>query len=191
MLFRSIYSARNIGVVGLGGIGMSALLGSICESNAKIYAFDINADRLHQAKSIGANYICNVANTSPRDFIDDLSSGSMLDIVFECSGNISALNNSLSLINNSGIIKFASHPKSGELLTIDPFQLILGKRLEGSWGGGINPDRDLNYMARNADKNKSFVEYYRSSEYTLDQVNQAIDDLRAGLVLRPILNMYH
>ena len=40
----------------------------------------------------------------------------MLDILIECSGSIVGLNNSLKLINNSGLVKFATHPKFGEML---------------------------------------------------------------------------
>ena len=84
-------------------------------------------------------------------------------------------------------MKFASHPKFGELLTIDPFELIKGKRIEGSWGGSIKPDEDLNRIVNDIKNNNLFIEIMNQDIYGIEEINKAILDMREGKVLRPIL----
>ena len=123
-------------------------------------------------------------------YIDSITNGKMLDILIECSGSIVGLNNSLKLINNSGLVKFATHPKFGEMLTVDPFELIKGKKIEGSWGGGIEPDKDLKKIIKDLKSNKLFIEILNREKYSLDEINKAILEMRRGKVIRPIIKMF-
>ena len=181
--------AEYCGIVGLGGIGMAALLGVVNESNATPICIDVREERLSQAKLIGAKHLVNPKSKPLNEEISKLTNGRMLDVIIECSGNIIALQKCLALINNTGIVKFATHPKFGDLLKIDPFELILGKRIEGSWGGGVNPLKDFNYIASVANRNKTFLDLYSAKEYKLDSINIALGDMRSGEVLRPVINM--
>ena len=49
---------------------------------------------------------------------------------------------------------FASHPKQGDKIKIDPFDLISGKNIYGSWGGGCKPDKDIPLLATMYNKGK-------------------------------------
>ena len=184
-------TAKYIAVVGLGGIGMAALLGALDQSKAEIFAIDINQIRLKEAKSLGAKYIFNPLETSTNivDFLREKTNNKMIDLLLECSGSIKVLNNSLKLINNLGLVKFVSHPKFGDLLEIDPFELILGKRVEGSWGGGTYPDRDFEFIAKKISCNEKFMELYSNKIYELEEINLALHELKSGKVLRPIINL--
>ena len=183
-------TANYIGVVGLGGIGMAALLGALDQSNAEVFAFDINQDRLKEARILGAKHIFNPLDTPIEiiDFLRKKTNNKMLDLLLECSGSINVLNNSLKLINNSGLVKFVSHPKFGDFINIDPFELILGKRIEGSWGGGTDPDKDFELIAKKILDNKKFLKLYSNKFYKLEDINLALNELKSGKVLRPIID---
>ena len=190
LTLNGLKNVRNAAVIGLGGIGLSALLGIKNETKAKVFSIDLNEKRLSEAKKLGSDYIINPGKVNNiKEYIDLKTDGNFLDLVIECTGNISALEKSLELINNSGIVKFASHPKFGDLLTIDPFELILGKRIEGSWGGGVSPDIHFPLIASKASKNIKFCEFYKSKFYSLEDINTALNDLRNGLVLRPVIKL--
>ena len=184
-------TAKYLGVVGLGGIGMAALLGALDQSNAEIFAIDVNQNRLKEAKLLGAKYIFNPLESSINvaDFLREKTNNKMLDLLLECSGSINVLNNSLKLINDLGLVKFVSHPKFGDLLNIDPFELILGKRIEGSWGGGTDPDKDFELIAKKICCNKIFLKLYSNKYYELEAINSALHELKSGKVLRPIINL--
>ena len=189
LTLKEIKKAKFTSIIGLGGIGMSALLGVLQESSSKVIAIDINDKRLEQAKLLGANYIINPSKiNSLESYIATLTNDKMLDLIIECSGNVNVLQNSIKLINNNGLVKFTSHPSSGALLNINPFDLILGKRIEGSWGGGVNPEEHFEIIAKKIIKNKLFLNFYKDEEYRLEDINVALDKLKNGEVLRPTIN---
>ena len=187
LTLRDINKAKFIGILGLGGIGMSALLGIINETNANVGVIDIQKDRLEKAISLGAKYafLPSSKKVLSKQIMEE--SGRLFDIVIECTGTINALNNSLSLIHDQGLVKFVTHPPYGNLLEIDPFELIKGKKIEGSWGGGIDPDRHLEYIASKVSRNQKFLELFTSSYYKLDHINHALDEMRNMKTLRPII----
>jgi len=183
-----IQKAKNIGIVGLGGIGMSVLLGIIQETNANSIAIDINEERLKEAKILGATF--SIKPQLTKDLKKELLkiTGELMDVIIECTGTINGLESSLSLIKNNGIVKFISHPKTGEILKIDPYELILGKRIEGSWGGGVDPESHFHLIAKKVEGNLNFKKFYTNKKYSLDEINRAINDLRVGETLRPIIS---
>ena len=190
LTFNEIKKAKFAAVVGLGGIGMSALTGIIQETNCKVICIDLEDVRLEYAKKLGADYIINPFRESNlKERIKDITKNKLLDVLFECSGSIKALNGTLDLINNNGIVKFVSHPKSGDVLKIDPFDLILGKKIEGSWGGGVKPEKHFELIAKKTSKNLEFLNLYSMKDYPLDNINDAINDLRNLKVLRPVIKM--
>jgi len=42
---------------------------------------------------------------------------------------------------------FATYPEQGNSISIDPYELICGKQIRGTWGGSSNPDRDIPMFA--------------------------------------------
>lgn len=182
-------NAKFIGVLGLGGIGISAIIGAKNNSNCQIIGIDINEDRLKDAQNLGAEFLINPNKYDLKESIEQITKGQLLDMLIECSGSIVGLNNSLKLINNKGIVKFATHPKQGDLLTIDPFELIKGKKIEGSWGGGITPDTDLKKIINDIKDNHIFINLINQDKYKLNEINIAIKDMKEGKALRPIIHM--
>ncbi len=182
------FSNKTVAVIGIGGIGMSVLLGlSIC-SPLEVIAIDTNDLRLSDSQNLGVKHTINPLTCNAFDHISTITNGRMLDYVFDCSGSLIALESAINFINNKGLVKFATHPKHGDLLRIDPFQLILGKRIEGSWGGGVIPELHFNYIASIAHQNSEFLSLYNSRSYGLEMINSALSDMKSGLVMRPVIS---
>ena len=80
-------------------------------------------------------------------------------------------------------------PKSGEDMCIDSFQLHLGKKLTGSYGGDINPSYIIPRLLRI--KKRLKLKEMISKVYEIEKVNEAIEDMRSGNILRPILKIGH
>ncbi len=188
LTLKKIKKSKTIGIMGLGGIGMAALLGVLDQNkNATIITYDLNELRLNQAKKLGADLSINPSKEEVLNKTDEYTSGKLLDLLIECSGSIVSLNKSLSLINDKGLVKFLSHPNNGDLLLVDPFELIKGKRIEGSWGGGVNPDIHFIEILESISQNKFFNKLYSEVTYPLSEINKAVDDLKSGEVLRPVI----
>jgi len=88
-----------------------------------------------------------------------------------------------------GLCVFASHPASGQKISIDPYDLILGKQIKGSWGGDSNPDRDIPLLANLYRNGKLPLEKLITNRYKLDNINDAIDDLKNQRVGRPLIEI--
>ena len=86
---------------------------------------------------------------------------------------------------------FATHPKFGELISLNPHDLIRGKCIFGSWGGGTNPDTDLGVFHRRLGKTLDAFKQLNTRFYRLDEINLALEDLDCGNILRPIVRMEH
>ena len=181
----------SVAVIGLGGIGISALLALRALSIKKIIAIDISDDKLDFAKRLGANYVFNSQNEDLYRTIMSLTNGGV-DYCIESGGQVATIELGFSLIHkNGGKLLFASHPPEGEMIRLAPHELISGKQIAGSWGGASVPDRDIPKMHTLFQNANIPLEALLTKRYKLEQVNEALDDLEAGRVFRPLIVMQH
>jgi S-(hydroxymethyl)glutathione dehydrogenase/alcohol dehydrogenase len=193
MVLNELKPAPNTSVVvlGLGGIGLSALLALKALGVAPIIAIDISDIKLDFAKQLGADYIFNSSKEDVRDAIISLTNGGA-DYCVESGGLISTIELGFSLVRKGGgKLIFASHPSQGEKITLDPHELISGKRIYGSWGGGSKPDEDIPKLhSLLAGSNFSLANLI-TKRYKLEEINEALYDLECGRVFRPLIVMDH
>ena len=65
----------------------------------------------------------------------------------------------------------------------------MGKQLRGTWGGDNLPDRDFPRYLKLLQSGRLDLGPLIARTYTLEQINDAIDDLEAGKVVRPLIRM--
>lgn len=177
-----------IGFVGLGGIGMSALIGATCHKCETIVAIDVNDEKLLKAKKLGATHCINPQRQDVLSEIVRLTDGNMLDYAVEAAGTCKTIESAFSLVNrHTGQCIFASHPPAGQKIQIDPFDLICGKKITGSWGGCSDPEEMTSFASKN--KAKINFETFMSDLYSLDSINTAMQDLAEQKVLRAIVKV--
>lgn len=183
-------ATESVAVLGLGGIGLSAIIALKDIGCKNIIAIDVNDDKLSFAKDLGANYFINPKKSDPLTEIkNNFKEG--IDYCVESAGKIETIELGFSLINKTGKLIFASHPPNGEFIKLSPHELISGKKIFGSWGGGCNPDVDIPKLAEILIEGRLPLNKLISKRYKLDQINVAINDLEKGLVFRPIIEMSH
>ena len=78
-----------------------------------------------------------------------------------------------------------------EMIRLSPHDLISGKQTAGSWGGATAPDFDIPKMHVLFENAQIPLGALLTKRYTLEQVNEALDDLEAGRVFRPLIVMQH
>lgn len=125
-----------IAIVGLGGIGISALMAAKTTKPSILIAIDIEDAKLKLASDLGATHIINSqASNAVAEVHNIVSTG--LDYAVEASGKANMIEQAFEMIRRGGgDLVFASHPQEGDKISIDPFELICGKSIRGSWGGG-------------------------------------------------------
>jgi S-(hydroxymethyl)glutathione dehydrogenase/alcohol dehydrogenase len=178
-----------VAVLGLGGVGLSALMALKGYNCKRIIAIDISSEKLDLAKDLGATHTLQVGQHSIHEEIMTLT-GDGVDICVESAGSVETIELGFSLIRKGGgRLWFASHPPEGQLIRLAPHDLISGKHIFGTWGGSSFPDRDVPIMTELFRKGQVPLERLLTKRYRLDQVNEALADLEAGKVFRPLLVM--
>lgn len=74
-------------------------------------------------------------------------------------------------------------------LSVSPSIFNQGKSLMGTWGGDSDPERDYARLGRLLGNGRFPVRELLSKPYKLEQINQALDDMRSGKISRPLIDM--
>jgi S-(hydroxymethyl)glutathione dehydrogenase/alcohol dehydrogenase len=174
-------------VFGLGGIGMVAVM-ALRAAGCTVIAVDIEAGKLAAARELGVAHIIDASQVDPVEAIARLTDGQGVDYAIDAAGRVRTIEQAHATVRKfGGLCVFASHPSAGERLSLDPHDLISGKRIQGSWGGASRPDRDVPRLAALYREGRLPLGRMLERRYSLDEVNQALDDLGAGRAMRPLI----
>ena len=113
----------------------------------------------------------------------------IFDYAIETSGTTKGIESCVELLHDKGKCVFASHPPKYEKLRLDPYELIKGKKIEGSWGGEINFGKHLKKLVKIIKNNRKIDKLFFKKEYSLSNINVALNDLKKGNVLRVLLKI--
>ena len=174
----------------MGGIGLSALMVCQLYEFTQVIAVDVSQDKLELAKELRATHLINASEIDPVVAIREITGGEGVDYSIESAGQIRTIEQAFASVRRgTGWCVFASHPSSGQKISLDPFDLISGKRITGTWGGDSNPDRDIPRFAELYLAGKLPLEKLISRRYSLDDINDALDDLENKRVTRPLIEI--
>ena len=182
---------QSVLVLGLGGIGLAALMALKALGVRSIIAIDVSEEKLGLARQLGATHTFNSLSEDFRHTVLALTSGGA-DFCVESGGQVTTIELGFSLIQkNGGKLLFASHPPEGEMIRLAPYELISGKQIVGSWGGATSPDRDIPTMHTLFQTANIPLGALLTKRYWLEDINEALADLEAGRVFRPLIVMEH
>ncbi len=164
-------------IFGAGGIGTSVILAARMQKCAKILVVDINQKALNFAQKLGAKYTIlydpiNIVNRLRSVFPDGA------DWAVEATGNRQAMETAINSIKNNGTVIIAGNLKTGEKISIDPFDLIKGKKIYGTWGGEADPDRIFAYMATSFRIKKLPLKSIITGKIRLKEINSVFEKMR-------------
>lgn len=194
IVFNTIQPKPNnvLSVFGLGGIGLSAIMAAKALECDNIIAVDIEDHKLAIAGELGAAHLINNRDGGALDEIRKITKNEGVDFSIEATGLVSIAESAFQAVkNNGGLCIIAGHPAHGEAVRINPFDLIKGKRIQGSWGGDSKPDRDIPLMGKFFLEGKLPLEKLISHRFSLENINQALDDLERGSLNRALIEMKH
>lgn len=182
-------SGDSVILFGLGGVGLCALMGLVISGCDPIIAVDPSPEKRALAKALGATIVLDPNKGDIRHALKKLLPfGS--DKAVDAAGRVETIEIAFECVRkNGGKCIFASHPPSNEKLKINPHDLISGKSIQGSWGGGSNPDRDIPRFAELYRQGHLPLEEVVGKCYALKDINKALAELESGTALRPILDM--
>ena len=182
----------SIAVIGIGGIGLSALI-ALKQFNPKhLIAIDSEDHKLSLAKELGATTVINMADKDIKEKLYAKVGPEGFDYAVEAAGKTSTIEFGFEIVKrNGGQLIFASHPPTGEKIRIDPFELICGKSIRGSWGGASKPDQDIALLGQIYETGRLPLESLLSHQYNLEDINEAMSALENRSIVRALINLWN
>ncbi|BBN81411.1 S-(hydroxymethyl)glutathione dehydrogenase [Pseudoalteromonas sp. A25] len=185
-----VQAGDTVAIFGLGGIGLSAIIGATMAGAKRIIGIDINESKFALATKLGATDVINPKNYDKpiQEVIVDMTDGGV-DFSFECIGNVDVMRSALECCHKgwgeSVIIGVAG---AGQEIATRPFQLVTGRVWRGSAFGGVKgrselPDIVERYMAGEF-KLDDFITHTMS----LDEINDAFDLMHEGKSIRSVVH---
>lgn len=178
---------QSMAIFGCGGIGLCAVRGAALMGCVPIIAIDLIPEKLQAAKLMGATHLIDA---SKEDAVQAMQKIAPLDFAIEASGSPIAMNQALQSVRMQGgtavIVGNAPH---GKFLSLDPLQFNQGKKLLGTWGGDNDPDTHFPRYCNLIRHKRLDISSFMEKVYSLDQIEEALEDLEQGRSLRPLVDM--
>lgn len=176
-----------VAVVGLGGVGLNALLGAQLAGARRVIAIDLHDDKLARAKQMGASDTFNANDANCAEAVRAATGGGV-DYAFEMAGSVAALELAWNITRRGGETVTAGLPHPDARLQVPPVTLVAEERtLRGSYLGSCVPVRDIPHFVELYRAGRLPVDALMGETVTFEGLNAAFDKLASGHAARIIL----
>jgi len=171
-------------VVGLGGVGLSALLAAVAGGARRVVAIDLSDEKLALAKELGATHVINPKTLKSDDDLID-AAGGRVDFGFDMAGAVPAFETAYKLTRRGGTTITSGLPNPKLSFPLSLSQMVGEEReIRGSYLGSGVPAVDINRYIDLYRAGRLPVDKLLGESFTLDQVNEGFDHLASGSSLR-------
>lgn len=182
----NVKAGQTVAVVGLGGVGLAAVLGALAAGASQVIAIDMLEDKLTLARELGATATVPASANAAKQ-VRALTNGGC-DVVLEMAGSLRALESAVAMTRRGGMTVTAGLPPPDAALAVNVVALVAEERtLKGSYIGTCVPARDLPRYVALYRAGRLPVDRLVSGYLTLDQINSGFDELHAGRAVRQII----
>lgn len=174
-------------VLGLGGVGFSALLAAVASGAREVIALDLNESKLALARELGATATINAADPDAAEQVRALTKGGV-DYALEMAGAIPAMELAWRITRRGGSTITAGLPHPDKRFALPPVQLVAEERtLRGSYIGSAVPARDIPRYVQMYQRGKLPVDRLMGEQLTLENINHGFDRMASGVSMRDVV----
>jgi len=179
-----------VAIFGLGGIGLSAVIGAVMAGASRILVIDINESKFELAKKLGATDCINPKKYDKpiQEVIVEMTDGGV-DFSFECIGNVDVMRSALECCHKgwgeSVIIGVAG---AGQEISTRPFQLVTGRVWRGTAFGGVKGRSELPGIVDDYLAGKFKLGDFITHTMPLDEINDAFNLMHEGESIRSVVH---
>ena len=178
-----IEAGQRVVVFGLGGVGLSALLGAVLAEAGTIVAVDVVAEKLELARELGATHAVAAGPGALAEILEITGGGA--DHALETVGSAKVLGEAYAATRRGGTTTTVGLPDPSQMLEIPAVSLVAEERtLRGSYLGSSVPARDLPRFIDLHREGRLPVERLLTHRLSLEQVNEGFDRLASGEAVR-------
>ena len=177
----------SVAIIGLGGVGLSAVMGAVTVNAEKIIGVDIVGTKLEMSKDFGVTHTINSSTEDMVESLKYLTDGRGPDYAFDTIGLPQVTAKAFEAIRPGGTVVTVGMNADWAEVTLS-FPLIYGERkLLGCAYGSISPPVDIPriidlYMAGKLDLDKLITK-----RFPLEKINDAFDAMIKGEVARTVV----
>lgn len=186
----NVQPGDTVAIFGLGGIGLSVIIGATMAGAKRIIGIDINESKYDLATKLGMTDFINPKEFDQpiQDVIIDMTDGGV-DYSFECIGNVNVMRSALECCHKgwgeSIIIGVAG---AGQEISTRPFQLVTGRVWRGSAFGGVKGRSELPQIVEQYLAGEFNLDDFITHTMALDNINNAFDLMHEGKSIRSVIH---
>src|SRR5690606_22213836 len=178
-----------VAVVGLGGVGLAAVLGALAAGASPVVAVDLSEDKLALARSLGPVRTVNAADADAVEQVRALTGGGA-EVALEMAGSARALEAAWKMTRRGGTTVTAGLPPPEAALAVNIVSLVAEERtLKGSYIGTRVPGRDIPRFIALFREVRLPVDRLLSGTVALEDINAAFDALAEGKTVRTVVRL--
>jgi S-(hydroxymethyl)glutathione dehydrogenase/alcohol dehydrogenase len=183
-----VEAGANVVVFGLGGIGLNVIQGARMVGADKIIGVDINPARQEMARRFGMTHFVNPKELpNVVDAIVQLTDGGA-DYSFECIGNTQVMRQALECTHKGwGRSIIIGVAEAGAEISTRPFQLVTGRKWEGSAFGGARGRTDVPKIVDWYMDGKLKIDELITHKLPLERINEGFELMKRGESIRSVV----
>lgn len=176
-------------VIGLGGVGLAALLGTVAAGARSIVAVDLSDERLAFARELGATMTVNASDPEAAQQVRSATGGGV-EYAFDFTGSTRALDLAYQITRRGGTTVTAGLPAPTATMPLAPVTLVAEERtIKGSYIGTAVPTRDIPRYIQLYRRGLLPVDRLMSGTLALDDINEGFDRLHDGQAIRQVIKL--
>ena len=176
-----------IAVVGLGGVGLSAVLAALAIGSGKVLALDLSEEKLAFARELGVHHALNAGDADVQAQISALTGGGV-HIAIETAGSNRALQMAYDITRRGGTTIVAGMPGPEAEITLSHLKIAAEERsIKGSYMGSCVAKRDIPRYLNMFQNGSLPVDKLMTRSIGFDDLNAAMDRLADAKTIREVL----
>jgi alcohol dehydrogenase len=182
-----VQPGQSVAIVGLGGVGLAALLGAVAAGATEIIAIDLSQEKLAIARSLGAT---RTYNASGENVIEEVrkDTGGGVDHAVEVAGAAPAFDLAYRITRRGGQTVSAGLASPTAEFRIPAVNVVADERtVKGSYMGSCVPQRDIPRFISLYRAGKLPVDRLLTDVLSLDDINEGFDRLDRGEAIRQVV----
>jgi S-(hydroxymethyl)glutathione dehydrogenase/alcohol dehydrogenase len=180
---------QSVVIFGIGGVGLNIAQAASMVSAHPIIGVDLLQHKLEMGKKFGLTHAVVGGKENVNDMILNIVGVQGADVVIETTGNSRMIEQAYNLTHPDGKTILVGVPKKGDNISIYSLPLHFNKVLTGSHGGDAIPDVEIRRYISLIDAGKMTLDGLITHEFSLDEINDALDMFKSGEAGRILINM--
>jgi alcohol dehydrogenase len=184
-----VMAGDTVAVIGLGGVGLNAILAAQVAGATRIVAVDMLDSKLALARQLGATDAFNATDEDIVDKIRAVTKGGV-SFAFEMAGSVRAMDLAYRITKRGGTTVTAGLSNPAHDFSLKHVSLVAEERtIKGSYIGSCVPLRDVPRYIDLYRQGRLPVDRLMSEKIALDDINSAFDRLASGETVRQVIVM--